>query len=241
MRYTTLLFDLDHTLLDSDESERLAYQHTMATIGLADPDDHFARYVAINREMWIAVEAGDLRPAEVRHRRFERFVDELDLDADPDAMADAFVFGLGQFGDLYPGARAVLEELAGTTTLAMITNGLTYVQRTRIERLDLADYFHTVIISEEVGVTKPRPEIFDRAFEGLGAPDRAGVLMIGDSLTSDMAGGRNAGLDTCWYNPHGHQADARGAPGAGPGDDGVTHEIADLGEIPDIASGITSS
>jgi YjjG family noncanonical pyrimidine nucleotidase len=231
MRYTTLLFDLDHTLLDSDESERLAYRHTMAAIGLPDPDDHFDRYLAINREMWSAVEAGDLQPADVRHRRFERFVDELGLDADPNVMADAFVFGLGRFGELYEGARAVLEELAASTTLAMITNGLSYVQRTRIERLALGDLFHTVIISEEVGVTKPRTEIFDRAFERLGERSRSGVLMIGDSLTSDIAGGRNAGVDTCWYNPHGRRVvDV----------DDVTHEIAHLTEIPAIATGTAS-
>jgi len=223
MRYTTLLFDLDHTLLDSDESERQAYAHTMAAIGLDEPAAHFDRYVIINREMWRAVEAGDIQPAEVRHRRFERFIRELELDADPHQMADAFVWGLAHHGDLYPGAREVLEELAATATLAIVTNGLTFVQRTRIERLDLGSYFHTVTISEEVGVTKPRSEIFDITFAGLGEPDRSAALMIGDSLTSDIAGGFAYGIDTCWYNPHGH---ARG--------DGVNHEIADLGELADI-------
>lgn len=228
MRYTTLLFDFDHTLLDSDESERLAYAHAMETIGLADPDDHFGRYVTINREMWIAVEAGDLRPAEVRHRRFERFVHELGIDADPHAMADEFVFGLGAYGDLYDGARAVLEELAASTTLAMITNGLSMVQRTRIERLGLVDLFETVIISEEVGVTKPRPEIFDHAFEGVGRPDRATVLMIGDSLTSDIRGGADYGVDTCWYNRHAQER---------PTEPPITHEIAGLGALVEIVTG----
>ncbi len=229
MRYTHLLFDLDHTLLDSHESERLAYAHTMATIGLPDPDAHFDRYVAINHTMWASVEAGDLQPDEVRHRRFEQFADEVGIDADPHAMADAFVYGLGQFGDLYDGARTVLESLAGRATLAMITNGLSEVQRARIERLGLSHYFHTVIISSEVGVTKPRREIFDLAFAGLGDPGAETALMIGDSLSSDIAGGRNAGIDTCWYNP-------RGLPRRDT--DVVTHEIDDLGGLEAIVTGV---
>jgi 2-haloacid dehalogenase len=229
VRYTHLLFDLDHTLLDSHESERLAYAHTMATIGLPDPDAHFDRYVAINQAMWRAVEAGDIEPGQVRHRRFEQFITEVGVDADPNAMADAFVFGLGNFGDLYDGAREVLESLASRTTLAMITNGLSEVQRARIERLGLAPYFHTVIISSEVGVTKPRREIFDLAFVGLGNPAAEATLMIGDSLTSDIAGGRNAGIDTCWYNP-------RGLPRGD--DEPITHEIRELDGIEAIVTGV---
>lgn len=228
MQYTHLLFDLDHTLLDSHESERLAYAHTMATIGLPDPDAHFDQYVSINHAMWKAVEVGDLQPDEVRHRRFEQFTREVGIDADPHVMADAFVYGLGQFGDLYDGARAVLESLAERATLAMITNGLSEVQRARIERLGLGDYFHTVIISSEVGVTKPRREIFDLAFAGLGDPGAETALMIGDSLTSDIAGGRNAGIDTCWYNP-------RRLPRSD--SDVVTYEIDDLAGLEAIVVG----
>ncbi len=231
MRYTHLLFDLDHTLLDSHESERLAYAHTMATIGLLDPDVHFDRYVSINHTMWAAVEAGDLQPSDVRHRRFEQFLHEVGVDADAHSMADTFVAGLGRFGDLYDGVRDVLDALAGRATLAMITNGLSEVQRARIERLGLADYFHTVIISSEVGVTKPRREIFDLAFAGLGHPSTEAALMIGDSLTSDIAGGRNAGIDTCWYNPLGADRAEH---------DTVTHEISDLAELEAIAVGTSS-
>ena len=228
MRYPTLLFDLDHTLLDSDESERLAYEHTMATIGLADPGAYFGRYVAINRAMWSDVEAGTMQPSEVRHRRFERFTSDLEIDADPHEMAETFVQGLGAFGELYDGARQVLDALAEGAVLAMVTNGLSDVQRARIERLDIGHYFHTVVISSEVGVTKPRPEIFDLAFEWLGYPDPTTALMIGDSLTSDIAGGRSYGLDTCWYNPHGKSL---------AGDEVVTHEIDDLAALPTIVAG----
>jgi YjjG family noncanonical pyrimidine nucleotidase len=223
--YSTLLFDLDHTLLDSDASEIAAYAHTMKMIELPDPDDHFERYLRINHAMWREVERGEIQPTQVRHRRFEQFVAEVGIDADPMAMADAFVWGLGAFGELYDGARDVLAELAGRGVLAMVTNGLSEVQRARIERLDLGGYFDTIVISSEVGVTKPRPEIFDTTFEQLGSPPKESAVMIGDSLTSDIRGGSDYGLATCWYNTRGQSA--------GP-DDVVTHEVSKLSEIPRI-------
>jgi YjjG family noncanonical pyrimidine nucleotidase len=227
MHYTTVLFDLDHTLFDSDTSEVEAYAHTMAVIGLDDPDHHFDRYVTINREMWRAVEMGTMRPDEVRFRRFEQFVAEIGIDADPVAMAEAFVWGLGAHGELYAGAREVLDALTGRARLGLVTNGLSEVQRARIERLDLGHYFDAVVISSEVGVTKPRREIFDLTFDRLGSPDPATALMVGDSLSSDIRGGRDYGIDTCWFNQHGVTA--------GP-DDVVTHEIRSLGEILDLAA-----
>ncbi len=225
MRYETLLFDLDHTLLDSDASEIAAYAHTMSMIELPDPDDHFQRYLRINHAMWAAVERGEMQPSEVRFRRFEQFVDEVGISADPVAMADAFVWGLGAFGELYDGARQVLDQFAGRVRLAMITNGLSEVQRARIERLDLAGYFDAVVISSEVGVTKPRPQIFDIAFEQLGQPDRQTSLMIGDSLTSDIRGGSDYEIATCWFNWRGAPADP---------DLTITHVITDLEQLVEI-------
>jgi YjjG family noncanonical pyrimidine nucleotidase len=225
VRYSTLLFDLDHTLLDSDASEIAAYAHTMDVIGLPEPDDHFERYLRINHGMWRAVERGEIQPIEVRHRRFEQFVSEIGIDADPFTMAEAFVWGLGAHGELYEGARDVLEEFAGRAAMALVTNGLSDVQRARIERLDLDRYFDAIVISSEVGVTKPRPEIFDVAFEQLGSPPKHSAVMIGDSLTSDIRGGSDYGLATCWYNPRGESA--------GP-DDVVTHEVSRLADLPTV-------
>jgi len=225
LRYETLLFDLDHTLLDSDASEVAAYAHTMSSIGLDDPDRHFDRYVTINREMWRAVETGTLRPDEVRFRRFEQFVAEVGVDADPVAMAEAFVWGLGAHGELYDGARELLDALAGRVRLGLVTNGLSEVQRARLERLELTRYFDAVVISSEVGATKPRREIFDVAFDRLGGPPTATALMVGDSLSSDIRGGRDYGIATCWFNQHGLVA--------GP-DDPCTHEVRSLAEILDL-------
>ncbi len=225
--YSVFLLDLDHTLLDSHASEIAAFDHTLRSIG-ADPSPSlFDRYVRINTALWAGVERGDVTPVEVSLLRFEQLCAETGLDADPGAMSDAFRWGLGAHGDLYPGAREVLEQLAESAATAMITNGLGSVQRDRIERLELSQYFDHIIISAEVGASKPGTAIFDIAFDQLGNPDRTTSVMVGDSLSSDIRGGTNARIATCWYNPDnkvagdGHQ---------------VTHEISQLEQLPAFLS-----
>lgn len=221
MRYTALLLDLDHTLLDSDTSERLAFEHALAGAGVADPGRYLPAYDAINRALWARVERGELHAMQVRVLRFAQLIATTGIDASPDALADAYASGLGVHGELYPGVREVLDALDAepSVSLALITNGLSEVQRVRIERLGLGRYFDAIAISSEVGTAKPAPAIFDFALAGLGAPARATALMVGDSLTSDIQGGRNAGIATCWYNPHRRPCDQDGL---------VDHEIAAL-------------
>lgn len=227
MHYTTLLFDLDHTLFDSDTSERAAFRRALGEAQVEEPSLYLTRYLDINRSLWAAVERGEIQPADVRVTRFERLVSQTGIEADPKAMADTFVAALGDAGELYDGARDVLETLSGEVTLAMVTNGLAEVQRSRIERLDLERYFETIVISGEVGVSKPGTEIFDITFDLLAAPDKNTTLMIGDSLTSDIQGGINYDILTCWYNPHGKTSTL-------PTD--VTHEISRLAQLPWLAA-----
>ena len=222
-RYATILLDLDHTLLDSDTSETTAFQVTLATFGAQDPASYRSTYDRINRALWERVEQGEVDPQHVKTARFEQLVAETGLVANPVDMAEVFANALGAHGELYPGARLALEQLAQTATLALVTNGLSEVQRSRIDRLDLERYFDAVVISAEVGTSKPGTDIFDIAFEELGNPARQSALMVGDSLTSDIQGGTNYGIATCWYNPHSKQA--------GPNDH-ITHEISRLDQLP---------
>ena len=203
MSYSTVLFDLDHTLLDSATSERLAFIQTMQSAGVADPIRYFAKYMEINRGLWAAVERNELRPDDVKVLRFRELLASTDLDADDTALAESYVAGLGAHGELYPGTRAVLDALARRVTLGLITNGIGQVQRTRIRRLGLESYFDAVAISGEIGFAKPGVEIFAHAFRQLGDPDRSAALMVGDSLSSDVSGGVNYGIATCWFNPAG--------------------------------------
>jgi 2-haloacid dehalogenase len=222
MTYQTLLFDLDHTLYDSDASEIQAFAHTMRSVGVDQPEVFLSTYIEINNALWRSVERGEITPDAVRVERFHQLVSAIGLDADPHQMADLFADGLGAFGELHPGAREALDELICDHTLAMLTNGLSEVQWARINRLDLGQYFSAIVISAEVGHSKPSARFFDVALETLGNPDRQSALMIGDSLSADIRGAAAYGLATCWYNPHAKIA----AP-----DDGVTHEISHLSEL----------
>ncbi len=199
----------------------------MRSVGVDDPFAHLDTYIAINTPLWAAVERHEITPGQVRLLRFERLVEALHLDADPAAMADTFVTGLAECGDLYPGARAVLDAVADIATLALVTNGLSEVQRTRIERLGLQSSFAAVVISAEVGVSKPAGAFFDIAFERLGAPSRTNALMVGDSLSADIGGGASYGMATCWYNPHRRSAPEPATPR-------IDHMIADLAELPSL-------
>lgn len=224
MPYATLLFDLDHTLFDSDASEAQAFAHALAVAGVDEPARHFPVYDAINRGLWAAVERGELATAAIKLTRFERLVVAAELDADPHLLADAFLAGMGQFGELYPDAHDVLGALTarGGLRLALITNGLSEVQRARIARLGLAPYFDAIVVSSEVGVAKPARAIFDVAFAQLGEPPRTTAVMIGDSPSSDLRGGRTAGVATCWFNPHRRPAPDRAL---------IDHEITALADV----------
>lgn len=222
MQYSIFLLDLDHTLFDTETSEVTAFRETMLAAGVHNAERYLSAYQAINLELWAAVERGEITPNAIRARRFERLVAEQGLDADPMQMADDFVAGLGAHGELYDGAHEVLQHLSETATLAMVTNGLGEVQRTRIERLALGDYFDAVAISAELGVAKPENGIFDYVFESLGYPAKESAVMVGDNQTADIRGGINYGIATCWYNPHGRTPN---------GTDRSDHEIDDLNAL----------
>ncbi|NNC81830.1 MAG: noncanonical pyrimidine nucleotidase, YjjG family [Acidimicrobiales bacterium] len=221
MAYRTVLFDLDHTLLDSDTSMKLAFDHTLKSAGIAPKSDHFPIYDRINQGMWAAVERGETSPNAVKVARWEQFALELGAVVDPLDLAATFVEGLSQFGELYDGARALLDDVRERATLGLVTNGLSEVQRARIERLELGHYFSSIAISGELGVAKPDNAFLDVVFAELSQPERSTTVIVGDSLTSDMAAGHNYGISTCWYNPEGKP----------PPDQPPTYEASDFDEI----------
>lgn len=225
LNYSTILFDLDHTLFDTEQSESLAFGKTMSSAGFPNAEQYISTYREINLALWVRVERGEITPQQVRTLRFEGLVETLRLDADPLQLADEFVAGLGANGELYAGAREMLERLNEKHALAIVTNGLGEVQRARIERLKIGQFFDATVISAEVGAAKPGTDIFDLVFAELDHPSKDAALMVGDSLSSDIQGGTNYGIATCWYNPNGKTA--------GPADK-FTHEIAALHELHSI-------
>lgn len=220
-RYSTVLFDLDHTLLDSHASEQAAFDVTMRSIGVDPTPVTFEIYDRLNQALWRKVEAGDMSPNDVKVERFTQLLSVLDASGDPIEMGDIFVQGLTDSGELYPGAQEMLDTLAGLVRLGMITNGIGSVQRGRINRLGLDDYFDAVSISGELGTSKPGAEIFDLTLAEMSVADRSDVVMIGDSLASDIAGANNAGVDSIWFNPNGLEG----------AHVDFTHEVSELGGI----------
>lgn len=222
MPHHAYFFDFDHTLFDSDASESLAFAYALTSNRVEPSEDLFSTYKAINHALWRDVETGVRDPNQVRTLRFDRLVNEADLDLDPTALADAFTTGMQESGDLYPGAADVLNELRKRGPLVMVTNAISEIQRRRIARLGIEPLFDAIVISSEIGSAKPASGIFDTAMEFLSGIDRASTLMVGDSLTSDIAGGIAAGLATCWFNPNGKTRDPLLR---------IDHEITDLNQL----------
>ncbi len=199
-RYRWLLFDADGTLFDYDAAEAASVTATWEELGLEAPDGLVEAYRRINAELWRVYEAGGITQKDLQVERFVRLLAELDGGTDPAALSRAYLVILSRQVFLLDGARELLEWASDRFRLALITNGIPEVQRPRFERAGFDRFFPVVVISGEEGVAKPAPEIFDIALERMGAPAREEILLIGDSLSSDVRGGVDFGIDTCWYN-----------------------------------------
>lgn len=223
--YTWLWFDADGTLFDFNRAEGLALQKSFELVSVPFKDDYLFIYQGINQQLWQALERHEISPADLRVRRFELLLETLQLAASPDHMSAVFVEQLGLCADLVDGAYEVLTALQGKYHIAILTNGLQAVQRSRLARSTIQDYVEHLIISEEVGAAKPKAAFFDVASARCGQPPKSEVLMIGDSLSSDIQGAADYGVDTCWFNPSG---------GVRPADLPITYEISHLRQILDI-------
>lgn len=203
--YQWILFDADGTLFDYEQAEANALAGTFRDLALDFGPTYAAAYQAINHQIWLDFEAGRISSAALRVRRFERLFETLGIASDPQAFSERYLLNLSQQGGLMPGAQQLVETLSGSYHLAIITNGLSDVQRPRLARSAIQPYFSGVFVSEEMGVSKPDPAYFAAVFAALAghphAPARETTLVVGDSLTSDIQGGRNFGLPTCWFNP----------------------------------------
>jgi 2-haloacid dehalogenase len=213
------------TLFDYNRAEATALRKTFHSLTLPFEDEYLGVYRSINSKLWQALEQHEITPAVLRFRRFELLLESLQLSGSPDQMSTAYIEQLAICTDLIDGAYEVLQTLHGTSRLAIVTNGLQAVQRSRLAHSAIRDFITELIISEEVGAAKPQPAFFEAAFARTGQPAKSDVLLIGDSLTSDIRGGVDYGLDTCWYNPT-----------AEPGPDGltITYEIGHLRELLEV-------
>jgi len=208
-RYPVVWFDLDHTLFDSDACMELAFATTAEAHGLGHRSEELhAELARVNAPLWRLVEQGELALADLNNRRFELLAAATSLSVDAEAMATDYLHWLGHLGELFPGAVDVLEALAPHCSLGLVTNGYGVVQRARLDIHELDRFFDVVVVSGEIGIAKPDPAFFDVGLDQLRGAGHHGVttdeiLVVGDSLTSDMAGALASDMATCWFNPHG--------------------------------------
>lgn len=201
MKYKYLLFDADDTLLDFKRSERQALTETLTKFGIAPTDDLISGYSRINDSLWKLLECGGIEKTALRVRRFELFADEYSLARDPRQMADEYANRLSEQSCVIEGAEDICRELSAHFRMFVITNGIKNIQTKRMSASPLCKYIERSFISEDVGYEKPSAAFFDYVEQAIPGFDRSAALVIGDSLTSDIAGGIGAGIDTCWYDP----------------------------------------
>lgn len=201
MKYQVIIFDADDTLFDFQKSEKHALMNTMLEFKIDyDENNHLKIYKEINTAIWKDFESGVITQKELKTERFKRFSRELNSNFDENEFSKAYAKHLASASFLYNETTTLIEELYKSFRLAIITNGLTDVQNGRIRKSVISNYFEDIVISEEVKVAKPNPKIFELALNNMKHSDKSKVLMVGDSLTSDIKGGINFGIDTCWLN-----------------------------------------
>jgi len=222
-KYYCILFDADNTLLDFDAAESKALADTLRNYGIEPDAETVQTYRTINEELWRQLEKGQLRRDKLMAERFTRFLKAVDAAGNGAEMNKFYLDQLSTHPDLAaPNVLDVLKELSEVATLAVVTNGFDRVQSRRVAESGMKDFIEEVFVSEKLDSEKPNRKIFDTALRSLGVENREHVLMVGDSLTSDIQGGINAGLDTCWYNPNHTENPGKVCP---------TYEISNLEEL----------
>ncbi len=202
MSYDILLFDADRTLFDFDESEKLAFFEIAPRYGVASTNENFELYKKINHENWHALELGLVTKEVLVVRRFAQFLEAVHAVGNAEKMNDDYLTALSKKSILFKDTLPLLEKLKGAgKRIFIITNGVTKVQEGRLKDSPILPYLEQVFISEQMNVSKPQKLFFDLVAQKIEGYTPENALVIGDSLTSDIQGANNAGLDCVWLNP----------------------------------------
>lgn len=201
MRYTTLLFDSDDTLLDFAKSEKYALKYALAEKGVAFSERLHSMYSSVNKGFWAAFEKGEIEKSEIYVGRFQKFLEQAEIMLNPVDMAESYEKHLAQQFFTLENAYQVCEYLKDRYDIYIVTNGKECIQQSRLKGSGIIDLVKDVFVSEAVGTPKPEKKYFDYVFSKIEEKDKSKILIIGDSQSSDILGGINAGIDTCWYNP----------------------------------------
>ncbi|MBQ6884127.1 MAG: YjjG family noncanonical pyrimidine nucleotidase [Clostridia bacterium] len=203
-KYTTLYFDLDNTLLDFSAAEYKAIRKLFALHNLPISDEKIAKYSAINHTWWQRFEKGEIEKQQIYSGRFKEYLDFYKLEGDAYKMAEDYFDFLSEGYDLIDGADKALEYLKSKGyTICITTNGMSRTQYRRIDNCSIKRYFDYIFVSEDAKHQKPEVEYFEYVMKNTPEKDKSKILVIGDSMSSDILGGINFGVDTCWLNPNG--------------------------------------
>ena len=223
MKYKVVILDLDNTLIDFDKMENASIIHCLKTHNLPFDDDKVEAYIKINKMLWEGLELGKYQKPEILTLRFEKWLTQFNLTGDPVSMNETFLAGIVDHLTMMESADKLLEYVKDKYIVVMMTNGVTTSQNAKLEKGQLRHYFDHIIISDEVGSHKPDSAIFEHMESLVGAYDKSEIIIVGDSLTSDIKGGINYRIDTCWFNPKGLRSDMN-----------ITHDIRHLNELFEI-------
>lgn len=224
MKYDILLFDADNTILDFDKAEEQALKQAFSDSKLFYTDNVLSVYRRNNIKQWQLYEQGVIKEkSEVLSSRFVQTFIELGIEANSQSTADLYEKHLHNGFYVIHNAESVLQRLQSMgCKLFLVSNGVLSIQNSRMKGSGMDKYFLRRFVSEEVGVPKPHEEYFDYCFANIDNFQKDKTLIIGDSLTSDIQGGINVGIDTCWYNPK-RQSNAYNIT--------PTYEISDLEQL----------
>lgn len=215
-RFTTVLFDADNTLLDFTKDEKQALVKVLEHYKVPVTDENIEIYSNINQGMWKQLERGEITKADLKKTRFKKFFDAIGFETkeDPFNVNEHYLSLLSQGGNTVKAAPETVKALkeAGFE-LYIVTNGIAQTQAKRLERSGLTPYFSDVFVSETIGYQKPRKEYFEFVLDKISEKDKSRILVVGDSLTSDIKGAMGVSLPCCWLNaskekmPDGYKAD----------------------------------
>lgn len=224
-----VLFDVDDTLLDFGKAEAAAIRKTFERIGIPVTEKLIRRYSEINAQQWSRFEKGEITRERLLTERFDILFSELGINV-PSEMAQAsyeYLLGIGHY--FVDGAEELLEALKDKYELYIVSNGNASVQDRRLKSAGIIPYFKDIFISERVGFNKPSAEFFEACFERIPGFEKDKAVIVGDRLSSDILGGINAGVSTCWFNPRGDAPDP---------DIPADYEIKHLSELPALLDSI---
>lgn len=221
--YDVFLLDADGTLFDYDKAEENALKSVFHKYRVDYAEDVRAIYRKINQALWDSLEKGQIDKSDIQVLRFKQLFDALGIACDPKRFSDDYLIELGKGSFLIEGALEVCKSICENHGKAyIVTNGISSTQKARLENSVIKPYIAEIFISEEIGYHKPNPLYFEYVFSHIPDVDKSKMIIIGDSLSADIAGGIHAGIDSCWFNKFDSKNNTNTAP---------TYEIKSLTEL----------